>query len=44
MKDYSNKFPWSMWNEDPIWHSDIDNYETFDYKNYSYFSKPNLMK
>ena len=34
IKDYIDKFPWRMWGGDPIFHAEVDNYDTFDYKNY----------
>jgi len=32
-KEYINKLPWSMWTGDPIWHSEVNDYLTFDYDN-----------
>ena len=29
---FIDKFPWSMWSGDPIWHSNVNDYKTFNYK------------
>ena len=39
LNKFINKFSWTMWYGEPIWHSNVDDYMTFDYEKYGNIEK-----